>query len=134
MSARHGYYVMLFEMPDAKRMMRANSLWAANDKDRAFVFNECRRIVMVNPDVKYDPATFLNGPFATPDEAKAFEKDLEAKLNAEDPNRKSVTDLRAEGVIDQAERLLHDPEISRMLAAQKEANAAKKILCIQSTN
>lgn len=119
--SKHGYYVLLIELPDGKHLLRANSLWAQNDKDRAFVFNEVRKHVMQNPDTKYDPTTFLNGPF-TMDEAREFSTKLEEKLNADDPSRKSVTELQAAGVIDTGMRLLHDPEISRMLAAQKEAN------------
>jgi hypothetical protein len=120
--SRHGFYAALIELPDAKHILKVNSIWANNDRDRAFVFNEVRRVVMTNPDAKYDPTTFLNGPFATEAEYYAFTEKLEAQLNAEDPDRKSVRELQIAGAIDTGARLLHDPEIARMLAAQKQAN------------
>ena len=120
----HAQYILLVQMPDAKRILRANSICARTDAQRAFVFDECRRAVCSqNPDIKYDPTTFLNGPF-NHDQANQFSLELEAKLNAEDPDRKSITDLRRAGAIDEPARLLHDPEIARMLAAQKEAAKA----------
>ena len=117
---KYGMYVLLFQMPDAKRIMTANSIWATTDQQRATVFRHCKQVIQVNPDVTYDPATFLNGPF-TRDEAKAFVEQLEAKLNAEDPHRQSVKDLQRAGVLNDPARLLDDPEIARMLKAHKDS-------------
>lgn len=122
---RYGYYVYLADLPDATRIFGGRTIWAVSDVQLAFVMDEFRRCLSVNPDVKILPERFIvGGPFDHPEEQRKCIEEWEAKLKESDPDRQSVRDLIRSGTIDTGERLLHDPQISRLLAGHKASKAS----------
>jgi hypothetical protein len=123
MSQQHGYYVLRAIFPDTTRIMIGNFIWATTDVELVQVYDRFKGMIALNPDVKVDPENFLLGPYISEAQYKPVVDKLLAELKAADPDRVSVAELKASGTFDHAARLLHDPEISRFLAARKAAKA-----------
>lgn len=123
--AKYGYYTLRFRLPDGEHVGIGNFIWANTDAKLALVLHTLRMHVMRNPDAQINPDNFLEGPFEDVRAAQKRAKEIAAELDAADPDRQSVGKLRAAGAIDHSERLLTNPEVSRLLAAHKARMNAK---------
>lgn len=106
---KHRKYIVHFTLPDGRHVAVMDSIVIEGEEDAKFVTSACMMALSQNPDAKLDDIVPMQSMTQLQGEVD--------KLKAENTNRPLADDLVAQGVIDEPNRLLTNPEIPRGLAA-----------------